>query len=159
MPAGRELALQFGSRKCSKCLPDELLDREAASAPPLRFLEAAIGFSAELHEVEVLWELPPISVGVMYSPVRVVLDDDRGRIRFLQILPDERCQYLDSIRDRSTCWAFDLCEDSDSWSWLLWLVEPQVADRLYAVIALVVPGAIVNDLGGLVFFQTATSLS
>ena len=27
MPAGRGLALQFGSRKCSECLPDELLDR------------------------------------------------------------------------------------------------------------------------------------
>lgn len=87
MPAGKRLALQFDVRKCSKYLPDELLDRETARAPPLRFLETAIGFPTKLHEVEVLWELPPIGVGVVYSPIGVVLDDDRGRIRLLQILP------------------------------------------------------------------------
>ena len=140
-------------------LPYQLLGSDASYAPPPRFEETAVWLSVELDDVEALRKLPPVRVGVVHSPVGVVLDHNWRCGRFLQELPGQSCQHLDSIRHRRSGILVKFGENGDGWSRFLWLVEPQIADRLYAVIPLVVPGAIVNDLGRFGFFQATTNLS
>ena len=94
-------------------LPDELLDLGARDSAPPWFGETAIGLSVELDKIELFGELPLICVRVVYPAVGVVLHDDGWRLRFLEKLPYQRCQHLDTVGYRGAGILVNLGEDSD----------------------------------------------